>query len=397
MTRVLYVDAIGGLAGDMLLGALIDAGADLEEIRDGLRSLGIDGLDLAVSSAKRHEIAAHRVSITAEEGPHVHRSWADVRAILDAGSLGARPLARAHAVFAALARAEGLVHASAPDDVHFHEVGAIDAIGDVCGVALALESLGIQEIVVSPLPLARGIIDGGHGRLPLPAPATLELLRGVPVHGVDEDVELVTPTGAAIVGALADGYGVLPPMRVEAIGYGAGTRDLQSRPNLVRILVGERIDVPQAWPEREVRLIEANVDDMPGQFVPDALERCYASGALDAWVSAVQMKKGRPGVVLSALARPGDERAVAETILRETTTLGVRVTTARRWELERASRTVAVDGRPIRVKSGLLDGETVNVWPEYGDCQRVAQETGTPVKAIWTAALAATREPGDDG
>jgi pyridinium-3,5-bisthiocarboxylic acid mononucleotide nickel chelatase len=397
VTRVLYVDAIGGLAGDMLLGALIDAGAGLDEIRDGLRTLAIAGLDLEVSITQRHGIGARRVRVVADPAPHVHRSWADIRGILDAAGLGERPLARAHAVFAALARAEGLVHATSPEEVRFHEVGAVDAIGDVCGIVLALESLGIEELVVSPLPVPRGIIDGGHGRLPLPAPATLELLRGAPVHGVELDVELVTPTGAAFVGALADGYGVLPPMRVEAIGYGAGARELESRPNVVRAIVGERIGDRRSWPEREVRLIETNLDDLPGQLVPDAVERCFAAGALDAWVTPVQMKSGRPGVVLSVLARPEDEHAVAEAILRETTTLGVRVSTVLRWELERVSRTLDVHGRPIRVKSGLFAGEIVNTWPEYGDCRRVAQETGTPVKVIWMAAVAASVGATNDG
>jgi uncharacterized protein (TIGR00299 family) protein len=300
---------------------------------------------------------------------------------------------RAHAAFAALAAAEAAVHGVSPEEVHFHEVGALDAIGDVCGIALALESLAVDELACSPLPVPRGLVGSAHGRLPLPAPATLELLRGAPLHGVDLDVELVTPTGAAVVAALASEFGPLPAMRLEAVGYGAGTRELADRPNVVRVLIGER---DRGHGERaggaergEALLIETNLDDLSPELVPDAAERCFAAGALDVWVSPAQMKKGRPGFVLAALARPADERAVAEAILRETTALGVRVSPVRRWELERRSVTVAVDGEPVRVKLGILAGEPVNAAPEHDDCAAVARRTGRPVMEVWGAALAA--------
>jgi hypothetical protein len=292
-------------------------------------------------------------------------------------------------VFAALARGEGAVHGISPEDVHFHEVGALDAIGDVCGIVLALESLAIDELGCSPLPMPRGFVASAHGSLPLPAPATLELLRGAPLHGVDLDVELVTPTGAAVLAGLNASYGALPAMTLDAVGYGAGTRELAAVPNVTRVLVGERVAAGAEPADAPALLIETNLDDLSPELVPDAAERCFAAGALDVWVTPVQMKKGRPGVVLAALARPADERAVAETMLRETTALGVRVTPVRRWELERRSLTVEVDGEAVRVKLGLLDGETVNAAPEHDDCRAVARRLGRPVKDVWAAALAA--------
>jgi uncharacterized protein (TIGR00299 family) protein len=288
-----------------------------------------------------------------------------------------------------LAEAEGRVHGVAPEDVHFHEVGSADALADVCGVALALEDLDVKRVTCSPLPAPRGFVDTAHGRLPLPAPATVELLRGAPIYGVDLDVELVTPTGAALLTTLADEFGPLPPMLLEATGYGAGSREIASIPNVVRVLVGEPTGQPAT---AAVSLIEANIDDLPAELVPDATESCFAAGALDVWATPAQMKKGRPGIVLSALARRADERAVAEAMLRGTSTLGVRIAHLARWELERDVRTVEVGGEPVRVKVGWLDGEVVNVAPEHDDCAAVARRTGRTAKSVWAAAFAAIQQ-----
>ncbi len=395
MSRLAYVDAIGGLAGDMLLGALLDAGADADAVAAGLAELGVAGLELETAVAERHGIAARRVVrvVAADPGrADRRRTWPDVRRLLDAARLPGRARDRAQAVFAGLARAEGRVHGVPAETVHFHEVGALDAIGDVCGIALALEELDIDELACSSLPVARGLVDAAHGRLPLPAPATIELLRGALVHGVDGEGELVTPTGAAVVAALAGEFGPLPAMRLDAVGYGAGSRTVAERPNLVRVLVGRRA-APGAGREEAV-LIETNLDDLSPELVPDAAERCFAAGALDVWVVSAQMKKGRPGIVFSALARPGDEAAVARAVLRETSALGLRVTAARRWELERRWTAVEVGGAVIRVKLGELDGRTVNAAPEHDDCLNAARRTGRPVKAVWAEALAAATAAG---
>jgi uncharacterized protein (TIGR00299 family) protein len=381
VTRVLYVDCIGGVAGDMLLGALLDAGAQVD-----LSGLGVDGLTLELGKAERHGITATTVSIHGAPG-QPHRHWSSIRAQIDAAGLPERPRARAQAAFERLAVAEGRIHGIEPEQVHFHEVGAVDAIGEVVGVALALESLAIDRVVCSPLPVGRGFVDAAHGRLPLPAPATMELLRGAPIHGVEIELELVTPTGAALVASLSDTFGAIPRMTLERSGYGAGSRDLKALPNVVRVLIGS-----EARATGGVSLIEANLDDLLPELAPDAAAACFEAGALDVWTAPAQMKRGRPGFVMSALARPEAERAVAEALLRETSTLGVRIAHLDRIELERESFTIAVGGEPVRVKVGRLDGRIVNLAPEHADCERAARISGEPVKVVWARALAAAHE-----
>ncbi len=318
----------------------------------------------------------------------MHRHLGDMRALIDAAGMPERAARRAHRTFQLLAEAEARMHDSEPELVHFHEVGGLDALADVCGVALALEELAIDRVECSPIPCSRGFVDASHGRLPLPAPATLELLRGAPLVPLEIGMELVTPTAAAIFAATVERYGAMPAMTLENVGYGAGTRDLPQVPNVVRVLIGE-LSEAAAPAGSDVIVIETNLDDTPGELVPDAAARAFAAGALDVWTTPVQMKKGRPGVVLAALARPDDARAVAEAIVRETTALGVRMSRHQRLELERRFRDVTVDGHPVRVKLGLLDGEVVNFAPEHDDCARAAAALGRPVKSVWAAALAA--------
>jgi uncharacterized protein (TIGR00299 family) protein len=388
VTRVAYVDCVSGAAGDMLLGALIDAGAGGERMAEHVRSLGVDGLDLQIGRATRHGIVARRIDVVMPHEEHVHRHLGDMRALIDAAGMPARAARRAHRTFQLLAEAEARMHDSEPELVHFHEVGGLDALADVCGVALALEELAIDRVECSPIPCSRGFVDASHGRLPLPAPATLELLRGAPLVPLEIGMELVTPTAAAIFAATVERYGALPAMTLENVGYGAGTRDLPQVPNVVRVLIGE-LSETAAPAGGDVIVIETNLDDTPGELVPDAAARAFAAGALDVWTTPVQMKKGRPGVVLAALARPDDARAVAEAIVRETTALGVRMSRHERLELERRFRDVTVDGHLVRVKLGLLDGEVVNLAPEHDDCARAAEALGRPVKSVWAAALAA--------
>jgi pyridinium-3,5-bisthiocarboxylic acid mononucleotide nickel chelatase len=373
VTRVLYIDAIGGVAGDMLLGALLDAGAEVD----------LSAFELAVErgTADRHGITAVTTTVTgAAEQPH--RDWGTIRTLIANAQLAERVEARAQEAFKRLAIAEGRIHDMPPERVHFHEVGAIDAIGEIVGVALALESLGIDRVLCSPLPMGRGFVKAAHGNLPLPAPATLELLRGAPIHGVELELELVTPTGAALVAALAEGYGPLPRMTLDRTGYGAGTRDLKPFPNVVRAIIGTEATTGT------VSLIEANLDDLIPELAPDAAAACIAAGALDVWTTPVNMKHGRPGFVLSALARPDHQRAVVDAMLRETSTLGVRVAHLDRVELERAFLTVEVGGEPVKIKVGRLDGKIVNLAPEHADCERAARILGEPVKVVWARAMA---------
>jgi len=387
VSRLLYVDAAAGLAGDMLLGALLDAGASLEDVRQGLDGLGVEGLELTATTVECGGIGATRVTVEAPE-QHAHRRLADVLGLIAGARLPPRAATRARAVFEALAQAEGRVHRVPAGEVTFHEVGALDAIADVCGIALALEALEVDELVCSPLPVPqKGVVHASHGPLPLPAPATLELLRGAPLYGVDVEMELVTPTGAAVVATLASSYGPLPALRLETIGYGAGLRERSDRPNLVRVLAGSSDFLGAA--STAVSIVETNLDDLPGELVPDAVQRCTSAGALDVWTVPAHMKKGRPGIVLSAICRPGDERAVAAAMLRHTTALGVRVRAAARVELERRWQTVEVGGEAVRVKLGVLDGDVVNVSPEHDDCAQAAVALGVAVGDVWARALAA--------
>ena len=290
--------------------------------------------------------------------------------------------------FRRLAEVEGAIHGVPPDDVHFHELGSLDTLVDVCGAFVLLEDLGVERVASSPLPFARGFVNAAHGVLPLPAPATLGLLEGAALVGVDTEAELVTPTGAAIASTVVEEWGVLPPLTFEAVGYGAGTKDLPDRPNVVRVVLGA--EAPR--PSGRVVLLETNLDDFPPELVPDAVERCFEAGALDVWTVPAQMKKARPGFVLSVLARPEAQEEIARVVLEETSALGVRVSRLDRYELDRGERVVAVAGGTVRVKLGLLDGRIVNLAPEHDDCAALARTVGRSVKSIWAEALARAQE-----
>jgi uncharacterized protein (TIGR00299 family) protein len=282
---------------------------------------------------------------------------------------------------------EARIHGVSADDVHLHELGDADALVDICGVPLLLHSLGIERVVSSPLPLARGLTRAAHGVLPLPAPATLALLRGAQVYGVEGSAELVTPTGAALVTTLAESFGVLPECRVEHVGYGAGMADFTDRPNLVRVVVAE--EQPRNLGRAEVVLVETNLDDLSPELVPYAADRCFEAGALDVWTVPATMKKGRPGVTLSALVRPDRELDVTHAMLMETSAIGVRMARYERIELEREQRLVRIEQGDVRVKVASLGGRVVNVAPEYEDCAALARASGEPFKTIFAAATAA--------
>ncbi len=382
MTRLAYLDCVGGIAGDMLLAALLDAGGREETLREVPGRLGLGPVEIRVERVERHGVGALHVAVVPPPSPPP-RTWRAMRELVEAAELPPRARTRALGAFRRLAEAEAKIHGTDVDDVHFHELGGVDTLVDVCGAALLLEELGVERVICSPLPYTRGLVEAAHGVLPVPAPATVELLRGAIVHGVEGGKELVTPTGAALAAELAESFGPPPPLVLERAGYGAGTDDFPERPNLLRVLLGSAVA-----PAADVVLIETNLDDLLPELVPDAVERCFAAGALDVWTVPAQMKKGRPGIVLSALARPAAEQAVTAAILEETSALGVRVSRLQRHELEREERSVAVDGQPVRVKLGLLDGRVVNVAPEHDDCAAVAARSGRPVKSVWAEALA---------
>jgi uncharacterized protein (TIGR00299 family) protein len=386
MTRVAYLDCMAGIAGDMLLGALIDAGGDESVVREMAASLGLENVAIDIEPTSRHGLAALAVRVR-ELRPGPARSWHAIRTLLTEAALEPSVLGRALGAFERLAQVEARIHGVSVEDVHFHEVGGDDALIDICGSAALVHSLGIERVVCSPLPIGRGMTRAAHGMLPLPAPAALALLEGAPVYGVPDHQELVTPTGAALASSLADAWGELPPLRLGAIGYGAGGRNDDTRPNLLRVILGES----ELTTTGHISVIETNLDDLSPQLVPDAVERCFEAGALDVWTAPVHMKKGRPGIVFAAMARTNCEQAVARAMLEHTTALGVRVRREARYELKRETITVHVRGFPVRVKLGRLDGTVVNVAPEHDDCAAAAAADGRSVKTVLIEAVAAAQ------
>jgi uncharacterized protein (TIGR00299 family) protein len=380
--RTLYLDCFSGAAGDMILGALLDAGASEAAVGEALAALALPGCRVTVRPVGRGSLRATKVDVVVT-APQPRRGPDEIAALLRAAPLTEPVRARALRVFDLLAGAEAAVHGVPRARVHFHEVGAVDAIVDVVGCAAALESLAPERVVASPVTTGRGIVRSEHGPIPVPAPAVLELLRGVPLEERGTD-ELVTPTGAAILREAVDEFGAMPPLVPQAVGYGAGTRDTEV-PNVVRAILGESA----GRGEPALVQVDANVDDMSPELVPHALETLLAAGAADAWVTPVLMKKGRPGFVLSALTTPLESERVVDVFLRETTTFGVRMHEVAREVLDRSWLEVHVEGHPLRVKIGRRGADVTTVAPEFEDARRVARATGMPLKDVYEAALRA--------
>ncbi len=389
--RIAYWDCFSGISGDMALGALLDSGLDLNQLRAELHKLGVDGWEIEAERMVRYGIGGTKAHVRTQP-QHTHRRLADIRAILERSTLDASIKARALAVFGRLADAEGYVHGVGADAVHFHEVGALDAIVDIVGVVVGLALLEIDAVYASPLPLGSGWIEAAHGLIPIPGPAVLQLLGAVnaPITDDTTPFELVTPTGAALLAEYARWE--RPAMRVERTGYGFGTRDT-GRLNAVRLWIGEaQPDEPR--PEaasddamQQVLLLETNLDDQPGEQVAYAAERALAAGALDVWWQSIGMKKGRPATLLSVLAMPDREQAMVELILRETTSLGVRRQLIDRWVCEREIRTITTDWGNVRVKVKRWRGSALGAAPEYEDCARLAREHDVALQRVYAAAL----------
>jgi uncharacterized protein (TIGR00299 family) protein len=391
--RVAYLDAFSGLAGDMIVGALLDCGLEIAALERELAKLAVDGYAIRRERRERSGIVATKFVVDVRgararaEAGHSHRPFRAIRELIRESDLRPRVCELALQVFVRLAEAEGKVHGVEPDDVEFHEVGAVDAIVDVVGAAWAIDALGIGELIVSPLPLGSGMVQSAHGPLPIPGPATVELLRGFAVRMGDGAGELVTPTGAAIVAALGR-PGALPErLVVERVGYGAGDRDLADRPNLLRVLLGERgagVGVDS------LLLLETNLDDLNPELYEHVMERLFGEGARDVFFAPIHMKKNRPAVLLSVLADPARRDALTRVLFDETSTLGVRVSPVERLRIEREIREVETRFGRVRVKIGKDPGGAVNVAPEYEDCKRVANAAGVPLKLVYQEATAAT-------
>ncbi len=391
--KIAYFDCFSGISGDMILGTLVDAGLEIERLKAELARLTFSGYTpgytLKAETVRRRGLRGTHVEVeVSEEG--VERHLHEVEEIIEGSDLPDEVKARSLAIFRRLAEAEARVHGIPVERVHFHEVGAMDAIIDVVGAAVGLWLLGIERVYASPVHVGRGTVECAHGTLPVPAPATQELLRGVPIYGRDVEAELVTPTGAAILTTLVEEFGAAPPMKVEHVGYGAGSRDLPL-PNLLRVSIGETTKDAEGYEEDVVTVIEANIDDMNPQWYEHVMERLFDAGALDVFLTPIQMKRGRPGVQLSVLVAEKHVADVLDVLFAETTTIGVRMCPMRRWKLGRERVVVETRYGPIGVKIARRGEVVMNIAPEHRECQHVAEEQGVPLKKVYQVALEAAR------
>ncbi len=427
--KIAYLDCFSGISGDMFLGALVDAGVPLELLQSTVRELNL-GAELQASRVDRNGISATKVDVFVhgekdipreeyleqhahrhphphehthedgtehshshdhahahEHGEHTHRVLKEIRAILRAARVSEKARTTALRAFQLLGEAEAKIHNKDVETIHFHEVGSVDAIVDILCGAVAADYLGIEEWVCSQLNVGGGVVQCAHGTLPVPAPATLELLKDAPVYSSGIQKELVTPTGAAMVRALVTRFGSMPRMRVSATGYGAGARNIAGNANVLRLTVGESLETELAAPQDSVTVIEANLDDMSPQVFGYVIDRLLEAGALDAFGIPVQMKKSRPGVILTVLTLPENAQTIAGIIFAETTTIGLRVRQELRHTLQREHVSVATQWGEIRIKVARLNGKITNYAPEFEDCRKIAERTQTPLKSIMQEAL----------
>ena len=392
--RLAYFDCHSGVAGDMILGALLDAGCPPETMHDAISQLKLDDVQLEIERTQRGGMAGTLAKVRIQETHH-HRHLPDIQRIIEATALPAAVKTNALAIFQRLAEAEAKAHGIPLEKVHFHEVGAADAIVDIVCACTGLEALGIQQIVCSAIPTGNGTVTCAHGVLPVPAPATAELLRNVPIAASDAQHELTTPTGAAIATTLAQSFGPLPNLTISAVGYGAGTREDPKRPNLLRILIGDSA-LEQHEEGDVVTILEASLDDTTGQALGYACEQLLNAGALDAYLVPIIMKKGRPGHLLTVLCQPQDADRLEAVIFAETSTLGLRRSESMRARLARSVDTVTTRFGEIRVKVGRHCGRVVQVWPEYEDCAAAARSTTTPLRDVQHEALHIWNKNADD-
>ena len=379
--KIAYADCFSGVSGDMLLGALLHAGLDRGLLTAELAKLHLPGLHLEINDTTLHHLGCLRIQVNSDCRQEL-RTLPSISALLAASALSAEVIAKASAVFQALAEAEAKVHAIAVNEVHFHEIGALDTIVDIVGVVFGLQQLGIERLICSPLPTGHGFIECAHGLLPLPAPAVCELLRGVPTYGIDLRQELITPTGAALIATLADGFGPLPPMSITATGYGAGSRTLSNgQPNLLRLIIGDDENVME---NQVVEIIESNLDDWNPEGFPHLSELLFGGGAVDVTLTPVHMKKGRPGFILQVISPPVSAHSLKQIILAETTAIGLRFRREARQTLPRKIVSISTEWGEIKAKKVKTPRGWV-IHPEYEECRRLALEHGLPLAVVYTA------------
>jgi uncharacterized protein (TIGR00299 family) protein len=386
--KIAYGELIGGISGDMFVGAMLDLGLPLGRLKSELKK--ISGLRYTLTSSKKtvHSIRATRFQVVCPEKESA-RSWKQIRGLIAGSRLRPAVKETGIRIFSSLAEAEGKIHGIAPEQVHFHEIGATDSIVDIMAAAVGTHELGIDAFHFSGIPLGRGLTRALHGPLPIPGPATLELLKGIPVQGIDLDSETVTPTGAAIVKALGEGFGTQPPMTIQEIGYGAGRKDFSDRPNLFRLVIGTAA-VP--WKQEEMVVIETNIDDMNPEFYDYVFDRLLSAGARDVFLSPIQMKKNRPGTLLRVIAEPKDRDALGRIILRETSTIGIRYYPVGRIILKRLSERLKTPYGTIKVKIVEEPDGTRRVAPEYDDLKRIAAAKKIPLKLLYDEVVRSSKK-----
>ena len=393
--KTLYFDCFAGASGDMILGALVGVGVDPRSLAESLSALDVSGYEVNFETVDRSGISAiHAKVSTAHE--HAHRHLGDILKIIDESRLSDGVKDRAGKIFSRLAEAEARVHNVPVEKIHFHEVGAFDAIIDVVGECIGFESLGVEHFACSELHVGSGMVEMAHGRFPVPPPAVAELLKGVPVYSSDIKGELVTPTGAAIISTVCQEFGRLPMMKIERTGYGAGTREYEKFPNVLRLMLGDDAQVETSDDERLI-VVETNIDDMSPQVYGHVMDEALKRGALDCYFTPVQMKKNRPGVLVSILCRPAERDAMCELLLTETTTLGVRFYEVLRRALERETVSVETEFGTIDVKVARMNGQVVKEMPEYEQCRAAALEAGVALLTVEAAARAAFLKSQGDG
>jgi uncharacterized protein (TIGR00299 family) protein len=386
--RIAYLDCFSGASGNMLVGALLDAGLPFGEWKSAMDSLGLSECEPSVKKVQKHGITGTYFEITERGHRHEHRGLREIGGIIGKSGLPAGVKERTMKVFREIAGVEGAIHNIAPEEVHFHEIGALDSIYDIAGTILGFSMLGIDQVYSSPVATGHGTVRCAHGILPVPAPATLRLLEGIPVIDGGIESELTTPTGAALLRELAGGFGVMPPMTVTGSGYGAGSKDFDERPNLLRLTLGESADASETCSETVIEII-TNIDNISPEALGYAQEKLFGAGALDVTIAPVLMKKGRPGHVLSVIAMPGQRGELLAVLFRETGTLGARVRTTERVILRRDTAEAATEWGKVRVKLGYFDGERVSAAPEYEDCAELARANNIPFRRVYDDALRA--------
>ena len=387
--KILYFDCFSGVSGNMILGAMVDAGIDIKALKKELKKLDLHGYSLKVSKVKRKGIKGTKVDVIVDKKKHLHHThYKDIKRLIERSKLPEKIKEDSLSIFKNIAEAEAKIHRTSVDNVHFHEVGAVDSIVDVVGASICISLLNSDITLSSPINTGKGMVKTEHGLLPVPAPATTEMLKGFPSYSSDIEFELATPTGVGIITAMAKASNAIPVMKTNAIGYGAGSKDFSDSPNLLRIMIGEGYSPSE---QDSITVIESNIDDMNPQFYDHIMNRIFDAGALDVFLTPIIMKKNRPAVKITLLSENDNVNKLADILLKETTSFGLRMYKTERIKLEKEIKTVKTEYGSTKVKIGKKNGKIINIAPEYEDCKRIANERGISIREVYEKVKSATR------